>query len=240
MIMETIIKIVIEVITFLVASYFIFYKSWLKSLGKEVATLVTVEKFTQLKESVKKDFNESLESYKSKLNEGLSLKIEPIKAELNKQKISHQIQYSFLHQERGKVLVELYKKLQELYSAMADWTALIQLVRENADKEREERAVRANKALFDFRNYFYLNKIFFSKSFCNSIEELIKVYWDKGWDFGYVQNRILEGNLPADYFNEYSTQLSAISKELREKIPHMVSEIEDLCRNILNVHKEEK
>lgn len=238
--METIIKLVIEVILFLIASYFIFYKSWLKSLGNEVAKLATTEKFSQLTESVKKDFNESLEAYKSKLNEELSVKIEPIKAELNKQNISHQIQYSFLHQERGKVLVDLYKKLQELYSAMADWTATIHPVIEDGDKEMKERNIRANKALIDFRNNFVLNKIFFSKAFCKSIQVLIDVYWDKGWDFGYAQNRILEGNLPPDYFKEYSTQLSSISKELREKIPPMMAEVEDLCRKILNVHEEDK
>jgi hypothetical protein len=236
--MEKVIELSIEVILFLVASYFIFYRSWLKSLGREVAKLSTAKELTEIKESVKKDFNESLEIYKSKLNEELSLRIEPLKAELGKQNISHQIQFSFLHQERGKVLVELYKKLLELYSAMADWTATIHPVIENADKEREERAVRANKALFDFKDFFFINKIFFSKSFCTSIEELINVYWDKGWDFGFAQNRILEGNLPHDYFKDYTTQLTAISKELKEKIPLMISEIEDLCRTILNVQDE--
>lgn len=235
---ETIITYLIEILLFLIASYFIFYKSWLKSLGKEIAKLSTIKDLTTIKESVKKDFNKSIETYKSKLNEELSIKIEPLRAELNKQNISHQIQFTFLHQERGKVLVELYQKMQELYSAMSDWTATIQLVIEDADKEREARAIRANKALYEFRNYFYLNKIFFAKSFCNSIEDLIKVYWDKGWDFGYAQNRILEGNLPPDYFKDYSKELSSISKELREKIPPMITEIEDLCRKILNVEEE--
>jgi len=235
MTIDNILELIVEIVLFLVASYFIFYKSWLKSLGKEVAKLTTAEDLNKTTEGVKKNFNESLESYKSKLNEELSSKIEPLKAELNKQNISHQIQYSFLNQERAKVLVELYKKLQELYSAMADWTATIQPVIEDADKEREDRAIRANKALFDFKNYFHLNKIFFKKSFCLSIEELIKVYWDKGWDFGYAQNRILEGNLPSDFFKQYSKELSAISKELREKIPPMIEEIEELCRDILSV-----
>lgn len=238
MTIDRILFILLEVGLFLVASYFIFYKSWLKSLGKEIAKLATAKELTEITEEVKKDFNESLESYKSKLNEELSLKIEPLKAELDKQNISHQIQFTFLHQERGKVLFDLYQKLQELYSAMADWTATIQPVFEDADKEREARGARANKALLDFKNYFVLNKIFFSKSFCKSVEELIQVYWDKGWNFGYAQNRILEGNLPKDYFKEYSKELSAISKELKEKIPPMISEIEDLCRYILNVQEE--
>lgn len=236
--MELIIQILLELLLCLITSYLIFYKSWLKSTGNELAKLLTIEKFTFLKESVKKDFNESLESYKAKLSEELSLKIEPIKAELDKQNISHQIQYSFLHQERGKVLVELYKKLQELYSAMSDWTATMHPVLGDADKEMKDRNIRANNALIEFRNYFVLNKIFFSKKFCASVETLIELYWDKGWDFGFAQGRIIEGNLPKDYFKEFSTQLTTISKELKEKIPPMISEIEDLCRNILNVKEE--
>ena len=72
---KDIIGIIAEVILFLIASYFIFYKSWLKAIGQEIAKLSTIEKLTQLEENVKKEFNESLESYKSKLSEDLSLKI---------------------------------------------------------------------------------------------------------------------------------------------------------------------
>lgn len=69
---EYIIEIIIKVVVFLCASYFIFYKAWLKALGKEIAKVSTVEELTQLEENVKKGFNESLEAYKSKLDEELA------------------------------------------------------------------------------------------------------------------------------------------------------------------------
>lgn len=232
---QTILELVIEIALFLIASYFIFYQSWLKSLGNELAKLTTVKDLTKLTEEVKKDFNESIESYKSKLNQELSSKIEPLKAELNKQTISHQIQYSYLHNERAKVIIELYKKLQELYSAMSEWTSPIQPVIKNADDERQERAERANKAFIEFKNYYLYNKIFFTKAFCLSIDDLIKDYWDKSWDFGYTQKQILEGNMPREYFVKLSKELSAISKEMREKIPLKILEIEDSFRSILYV-----
>jgi hypothetical protein len=237
---ETIIRIIIELVLFLIASYFIFYKFWLKSLGKEIAKLSTVEDLTRIEETVKNDFKENIESYKSKLNEEIQTKIEPLKAELAKQNISHQIQYSFLHQERAKVIVELYKKLQELQSAMADWTKFMHPVIEDGDKENEARGQRANNALFDFKDYFLLNKIFFSEAFCKPIEDLIQVYWEKGWDFGWAKNRIKAGDLPPDYFKEYSKQLTDISKDLRELIPPRISDIERLCRELLNVEDEKK
>lgn len=232
---ESIISIAIEVIVFIVVSYFIFYNSWLKSLGKEVAKLSTIKDLTTITENIKIDFERSIEKYKSKLHEELSLKIEPLKSELSKQNISYQIQFSFLHQERSKVIIELYRKLQELHSAMVDWTNLIHFVHENSDTEREMRGKRANTALVEFKNFYTANKIFFSGEFCDFIDKLINDYWNKGWDFGEVQTRISEGNLPPDYFKEYSQQLNEISKEIKEKTSLKITEIENNFRKTLGV-----
>ncbi len=232
------IKIVIEVSLFLVASYFIFYKSWLTSLGREAAKLSTAEELTRLTESVKEDFNIKIELFKSKLSEELTSKIEPLKSELAKSNITHQIQFSFLHQERAKVILELYKKLIELHSAMVDWTAFMHPIIEDGEKEDQERTKRANIALNDFRNFYILNKLFFSKTFCNNIDEVFKEYWDKGWDFGYKQERLRSGELEREYWKEYSEDMSKISKELNEKLPMRISEIETNFRQILNVEEE--
>jgi len=238
MILNIIIQILIEVILFLLASYFIFYKSWLTSLGRETAKLSTAEELTRLTESVKEDFNIKIELYKNKLSEELTLKIEPLKSELAKSNITHQIQFSFLHQERAKVILELYKKLIELHSAIVDWTAFIHPIIEDGEKEDQERTKRANIALNDFRNFYVLNKLFFSKAFCNNIDEVFKDYWDKGWDFGYKQERLRSGELEREYWKEYSEDMSKISKELNEKLPMRISEIETKFRQILNVEEE--
>jgi hypothetical protein len=235
---ERIFQIIIEVILFLIASYFIFYKSWLKSLGKEVAKLTTIEELTRLSENVKKDFKEKIELYKNKLDEELSLKIEPIKAELEKNNITHQIQFNFLHQERAKIIIELYKKLIELHSAMVDWTSPIHPIIEDKEKEEEERTKRANYALHDFKNFYIVNKLFFSKSFCDFIDQVFKEYWEKGWDFGYRQQRLQSGQLGKEFQEEYLQDMNKISKELNENLPTQISEIESKFRKILNVEEE--
>jgi len=235
---EQIIQIIVEVILFLIASYFLFYKSWLSALGKEVAKLSTIEELTRLTENVKKNFQEQMELYKSKLNEELTLKIEPIKSELAKTNITHQIQFSFLHQERAKVILELYKKLVELHSAMVDWTNFMHPIIEDGEKESQERIKRANIALHEFRNFFLLNKLFFPKSLCNYIEDVFKEYWDKGWDFGYRQDRLRSGQLTEEYFKEYSEDISKISKELKNNLPQKIDELETKFRKLLNVEDE--
>lgn len=238
MIFEKILEILVEVGLFLVASYFIFYNSWLKSLGREIAKLSTIEQLTSLSENVKKDFNEKIETYKSRLNEELTLKIEPIKTELAKNNITYQIQFGFLHQERAKVIIELYKKLIELHSAMVDWTAFLHPIIEDGEREDQERAKRANIALNDFRNFYVLNKLFFTKSFCSHIDEVFKEYWEKGWDFGFKQERLRSGQLDREFWGEYSKDMSKISKELSENLPLRISEIETKFRQILKVEEE--
>jgi hypothetical protein len=233
------IDLLIKVVLFLIASYFIFYKSWLKYLGKEIAQLSTRKQLPELEEKVKKDFNEKLESYKSKLNEELAIKIEPIKSELAKNNITHQIEYGYLHQERAKVILELYRKLQELHSAMMNWTATLQPIIEDAKKESEERTIRVNKAIADFKNYYILNKLFFSETFCKYIDELFKEYWDKGWEFGYSKSRIESGQITEEYFKHYSDEMSKVSKELRETIPQKLQEMESRFRKVLKVEEDE-
>ncbi len=229
----------INVLLFLIASYFLFYKSWLKALGNEVAKLSTKSQLTKLEEDVKKEFNEKLESYKSKLSEELSLKIEPIKSELAKNNITHQIQFGYLHQERGKVTLELYKKIQELHSAMISWTATLQPIIEDAEKEATERTNRVNRAMDDFRNYYIVNKLFFSAKFCEFIDGIFQVYWDKGWEFGYKQARVQSGQVTQEYFNEYSKEMTKISREIRDELPKKITELEIKFRKILNVEEEE-
>lgn len=235
---ELIVELIILAILIIIGSYFIFYKSWLVELGKEVAKLSTAEQLTRLTEGVKKDFQEQIEVYKSKLNEELTLKIEPIKSELAKTNITHQIQFSFLHQERAKVIIELYKKLVELHSAMMDWTGFMHPIVEDADKEEQDRAKRANIAVHDFRNFYLLNKLFFSKSICVYIEDVFKEYWDKGWDFGYKQQRLRSGQLPPDYYKEYAKDISKISEELRNHLPAKIEELEIMFKKLLKVEEE--
>ena len=233
------VEIIIKMLLFLSASYFIFYKSWLKALGNEVAKLSTREQLTELEEKVKKDFNEKLESYKNKLQEELAHKIEPLKSDLAKNNITHEIQFGVLHQERTKITIELYKKLQEVHSAMVIWTAFMHPIIENAEKESLERTDRVNKAMDDFRNFYIVNKIYFSLSFCKTIDSVFQDYWDKAWEYNYKQQRIQSGQLNKDFYIEFSKEMSKISKDIREHLPKKIEEIEIKLRKILNVEDEE-
>ena len=228
-------KILVQLILFLISSYLIFYKNWLKSLGAEFAKLATIKDLTEIQENIKSELNIKLEEHKIKLNENLALKIEPIKSELSKNNITHQIQFSYLHQERSKVIVDLYKKLVELQSAMIDWTSFLHLIQEDAEKEAKERTDRANEAFTEFRNFYIPNKLFFQKTFCETLDKITEDYWSKAWDYGYKEGQIKSGTVSADFYRNYSTEMSAIRDEIKREIPKKITEIEDKFREMLNV-----
>lgn len=236
--MDEYLKMLIEVVLFIIASYVIFYKSWLKALGNEVAKLVTVKQLTEITEDVKNSFNEKIELYKNKLNEELALKLEPIKSDLLKNNITYQIQYAYLHQERAKVILEIYRKLQELHSSMIEWTSFLLPIIEDAEAEKKARLNRVNTAINDFKNYYLANRLFFQKSFCDYIDYVFKEIWDKGWEFGYSQERIDSGQIAGEYFVHYSEKMTKISNEIREILPEKINEIEDKFRKILSVEDE--
>ncbi len=237
---QFILQTLLDVLLFLIASYFLFYKSWLNALGAEVAKLSTAEELTRLTEGVKSEFSGQLENQKIKLSEELSHKIEPLKAELAKGNITHQVQLQFLHNKRGEVIVELYRKMIDLHSAMLDWTATFQEVIEDADKEKEARTTRVNKAMFEFNNFYLYNRLFFSEGFCKELDDVLKDFKSKGWDFGYRQSRVQDINLSKEYLIEYGKEMSKINAEIRGTLSNKIEAVEKRMRQLLNVEVDEQ
>ncbi len=88
--------------------WLILFKSYFKEKGKNLATIEDIGEITTEVESVKKDFSEKFENYKSKLNEELSLKIEPLKSMLQRENITYQINLAELTKARFDRIDSLY------------------------------------------------------------------------------------------------------------------------------------
>lgn len=112
--MDKVIEISIELILFLIASYFLFYKSYLKALGNKIAELETKEQLTSMEENVKNEFREKIEDYKAKINENFSTKIEQLKSTLAKENLSYQINLVELTKIRFVKIETLWINLIEL------------------------------------------------------------------------------------------------------------------------------
>ena len=119
--------------------YFLFYKSFLKEVGKQQAKIITAEQLTQIEENIKQDFRTKIEDYKSKIGEQLTIKVENLKSELAKNNISYQISLAELTKMR-------FVKIEEL---VVDLIKLQNFIRENMFWAENDEDFRNNKKKFN-------------------------------------------------------------------------------------------
>ena len=190
-------------------------------------------------------FDKNLETKKIELNQNL----ESFKSQIEKQNkdFQHQldtklnefnIRFSKLHQERAEAIKKLYVKIVELHSAMMDFTRLMKPVIEDHEKEEQERLSRVNSAFQDFNNFYLRNRIFFEKSMVEKLDNLSKEYWDKGWDFAFMNQQFQEGSLSKEVFQEYFEKSKKISETVEKDFTKLIEEIEDEFRKMLGVEEE--
>lgn len=209
-------EIIIEILGFLVLSYFLFYKSWLKSLGIEMAKLITRKDLVLIEENVKKDFNE---------------KLEELKSTLAKNNISHQIEFEFLHKRRAKVAIGIHQKLQDLHEASFEFNQ----AKKDVTVEESERHQKLHDSINSFKDYFDKNRIFFPESFCNEIDRILRNYWRKSWENAYLQKKDSNGVLLHENQDDFKKEIDKISKEINNEIPKQLDIIEKRIRNILKI-----
>lgn len=97
----TVFETILLCVSFLAASYLLFFDSFIKTLGEETAKNMVLEEKTTIEEQIRIGFSQLLEEHK---------------ADLAKKNIAFGADYTLYITERTKVCDELYKKLVDLYA----------------------------------------------------------------------------------------------------------------------------
>ena len=101
----------------------------------------------------------------------LTKKLEAYKNELNIASITHQIQFSTLHKERAMVIKELYYRLYDYKMALIFFFNS-ELNNKNPGLDLTKKHENWGNAVLNFSEYFHKNRIYFSESLCDIIDEL--------------------------------------------------------------------
>lgn len=126
----------------------LFSKSFISSLGEKTAELLTTKQKTLIQESVKSEFA--------------------------KNNIAYEADYTFFNTERNKVCIELFRKLNRVYSASFNLTSLLDdvndiRIQEDYKKGKDE----FDKARKDFFDSYVSNRIFLKEDICKKLEDFI-------------------------------------------------------------------
>ena len=178
----------------------------------------------RLKGEIKSEYDMKLEVHKAELKASSDIEIEKLRSELGRIALEHGVKYTALHEKRGEVLAELYRRIRAYTKATSQFSAEFEF---EGDSDKNELAKIASEKSSEFRSFYLENKIYFTSEVCEKIDEL----WNQSWDvirkFGFWLNR-----------NNENKKLDAWEKAAdfsRENLPLLLESIEDEFREILGV-----
>ena len=188
--------------------------------------------FRETVEIKKLELNQNLENHKKNIeqeNKNFQHLLDTKLQEFN-------IKFSNLHIERAGIIKNLYYKLIELQSSMYNYTREIHINVSNHEEEEKERIDRVNNALSDFSNYYFPNKIYFSKSITIKIDSLFKEYWNTGWDFTNVLRLQKYPNINKILTESKTDGWKEIAEKVNTFFPPLIEELENDFREIHGVN----
>jgi hypothetical protein len=131
----------------------------------------------RLKNAIKSEYDQKLETHKAQLKSQTDTEIEKLKSNLSIAAAERQIKFSKLHEERANVVAETYARLKDVYTALADYVKIFEPA---GDKPREERRKIAFDAHVSLREYYPKKIIYLPKTTAEKLEnidsELVRVF----------------------------------------------------------------
>ncbi len=105
-------------------------------------------------------------------------------------------------------------------------------IREDGDKEENQRIESAGKAYNEFLLGYVENRIFLTKKLDGQLEKLRQSYFESYWDYTSVKR------FGGTDFEFNFKQARAASDKVKNHIPPILEEIEKEFRNLLGVEEE--
>ena len=178
----------------------------------------------RIKNSIKSEYEQKLETHKATLKAQSDVEIEKLKSNLSLVTLEHQIRFSKLHELRASVIAETYEKLKDLHFKLCEYVEIFEPAGGKPRSERRESAVAAHEV---FRNYFQAKLIFFPKKTADKLEvinqELVRVFNNFTFEVDMAPKT---GGNPAEKWIQ-------IFQKLNGDIGRALEEIEVEFRNLL-------
>ncbi len=146
-----------------------------------------------------------------------------------------QFRFTKVYEQQGKVIIDLYKKIIHFSNAISAFTQRGHLVGGDSWKNEEEKRLNdLNEILADLSGFYYPNRIYLPTHLCKQIEDFIEEYIGKAQEFENCKAEIrdFQNNIHVKLYLEKSRNLT---KDVNEKLPIIISEIETTFRKMIGV-----
>ena len=183
----------------------------------------------RLKNAIKNEYDEKLETHKAQLKAQADIESERLRSQLNIAATEHQVKFSRLHEKRAEVIAELYGLLVQARWDAASFISPAEFV---GEPTKREKYVIAMNAIADFFRFFEKNKIYLPATLCDLIENFVQTMRQKTIGFGVYVNIDEESMAPQSYKNKHEAWMASW-EYFDKEVPVARAALEQELRNIL-------
>ncbi|TFW72986.1 hypothetical protein C3Y98_01105 [Methylotenera oryzisoli] len=183
----------------------------------------------RIKNSIKNEYDEKLETHKAQLKAQADVESERLRSQLSIAATEHQVKFSRLHDKRAEVIAELYGLLVQ-----AHWDAgsFISPVEFGGEPTKKEKYVTAMNAIADFFRFFEKNKIYLPIELCDLLEKFVQTMRQKVIGFGVYVNIDEDALAPQTYKKKHEAWMASW-EYFDKEVPVARAALEQELRNIL-------
>ena len=185
----------------------------------------------RMKNAIRSEYDQKLETHKSQLKAQSDVAIERVRADLSIAAAERQIQFARLHEERAEVIAETYARLTELHRTLGNYVKIFEPA---GDKPKEERRRAVQEAHEAFITYYPKKRIFLPESAVEKIDSINERSVSAFYSFFY------EIEVTQQQGGQDATRWLEIFKQVREEIPVALKELEHEFRSLLGDKSEQQ
>ncbi len=181
----------------------------------------------RLKNAIKHEYDQKLESLKAVLKSEHDIELERFRSQLSISATEHQVRFANQYDQMAIVIAEIYRQVSVMYSAVANY---IKPVEFSADGPQCERRVKVNRILAEFSDYFYVKRIYLPTDTAERVEQFRNKLYDVAQEFA---NKV---EIPKERTGNWEDMAwSKTWDALTREIKPLRAELEDEFRSLLGV-----
>lgn len=183
----------------------------------------------RLKNSIRNEYDQKLETHKAQLKAQSDLEIEKFRSTLSMNVKEHEVRFAGLHEKRGEVIAELYGLLVEAVWDASKYASPLEM---EGEPSRSEKYATAMKAITTFYRFFAKNRIYLPESLCDKLETFVEEMRSKAINLNvheWEQGASVPGHLHRDRIEAWSATWAYFEKEA----PKAKKAMEDALRALL-------
>jgi LPS O-antigen subunit length determinant protein (WzzB/FepE family) len=178
----------------------------------------------RLKNSIKNEYDQKLETHKAQLKAQTDIEIEKLKSSLSIAAAERQVKFTRLHIDRAAYIAEAYAHLKNVYLSFQDY---VKIFEPTGDKPRDERRKIAVDAHNAFNQYYTRKIIYLPKITAEKLEaintELVKTFNEFSFTVDF-QNNKNNTNKWLEIFEKMNNEIVQALRDLEDEFRKLLGD----------------